>query len=61
MAQYNLKYRSTSKTGYKRRNLLEMTYPFRKLFNIPVGVGRIANCDESMNYKYERTSKHWTV
>ena len=39
---------------------LEMTYVLRELFNIPGGLGRILNIDESMTYRYDQEEKSWT-
>ena len=38
---------------------LEMTYALRKLFNIPVGQGRILNIDESLTYRFDEKAKSW--
>ena len=39
---------------------LEMTFVLRELFQIPGGVGRILNIDESMTYRYDQDDKSWT-
>ena len=39
---------------------LEMTFVLRELFQIPGGVGRILNIDESMTYRYDPEDKSWT-
>ena len=39
---------------------LEMTFVLRELFEIPGGVGRIWNIDESMTYRYDPEQKSWT-
>ena len=36
---------------------LEMTYVLRELFNIPRGLKRILNIDESMTYRYDQEEK----
>ena len=38
---------------------LEITYALRKLFNIPVGQGRILNIDESLTYRFDEKAKSW--
>ena len=67
MKRFNLKKNVGRGTMYSKTGLLcqlvpslEMTYALRKLFDIPGGVGRILNIDESMTYRYDQDEQSWT-
>ena len=67
MKRFNLETNSGRGTMYSKVGLLcqlvpslEMTYVLRELFNIPGGLGRILNIDESMTYRYDQEEKSWT-
>ena len=68
MAEYNLKYKKESKTQYSKASLLaqyvpslEMTYALRILYGIEGGIGQIFNADESMTFRWDTSSKSWTI
>ena len=64
--RFNLSEQTSEGTLYSKTGLLcqlvpslEMTYALRKLFNIPVGQGRILNIDESLTYRFDEKAKSW--
>ena len=65
---WNLSYKGCQQTQFSRRKYmaqvvpsLMMTLALRHAFDIPVGVGRIENADESMCYSYNSANKSWTI
>ena len=68
LRKYNIKLKTITTTFYSQRAYkaqfvpsLELTYTLRKIFHVKGGVGKILNADESMVYRFDASSKSWTV
>ena len=65
--RFNFKSSKSSATLYNKKKLMESMapalffhYTMRRMFNIPGKKGRVLNADESLNYRWDPSTRTWT-